>query len=139
VNRAGTAPQFGDVSTRHQEKSAPLKAGVSGSDGEENATQAAQNAAFATLGTGVVDRFVELLRGHGYYPQALQRVEQGYDALWLQAVKKAVQSLQSELHIPNALRQYNDFCPVGKELLLRELRGKAVRILAHKKRRKQTK
>jgi hypothetical protein len=138
VTQAVTARQSEVNAARHQGKSAPRGAVVSGSGGEGTASQAEQSAAFvaATVGAHVVDRFDELLRDHAYYPQNLQRVVLGHDGLWKKAVAKAIQSLQSELHINDALQQYESFCKVGRELMLRELRSKAVRILAHKKRHK---
>lgn len=131
-----TARQSGDIVARRREKSTPrCVAEEIGSGGEANATQDEQSAAFGAVGVGVVDRFVQLLGDHSYYPQALQRVVQGHEMQWKQTVRKAVQSLQEDLRVGDALQQFNEFGRVGRELLLRELRGKAVRILAHKKRK----
>ena len=75
-----------------------------------------------------------LLRDHQYYHGVLQRLILGYEDQWKQAVRKGLQHMQEELGICDAREQYGGMCRVIKELFLRELRGKATRILAHKKR-----
>ena len=85
-----------------------------------------------------IDYFVSLLMGGTRRSRA--RVVQdkaihGFEVQWRDAVKAALKDLEAEFNIADMHAQYDVLCVFGKELLLRELQGTAVRILAHKKRK----
>ena len=87
----------------------------------------------------VVSQFMELLRAQGRNPISLQRVVEGHEQQWQKSVAAALKDLQCEFHIGDLLQKYHVLCPMSKELFLRELRGKATRILAYKKRHRKAK
>lgn len=122
------------------ENAAPLQARAaaqetvqgSASGQVENAAPGEQSTAYVAI--DVVHKFVGLLTSHNYRPLALQRVVQGSEQQWEKAVKAAVQDMQQEFKVEDMLQKWTELCDMGRELFLRELRGKATRILAHKKR-----
>ena len=61
------------------------------------------------------------------------KVIQGFEVQCRDAVKAALKDLEAEFNIADMHAQYDVLCVFGKELLLRELQGTAVRILAHEK------
>lgn len=132
VGRAVSVRQSQVSAATFQDKAAPREAGESVSGERASAAVAEQCTALVTI--SVVEQFMGLLSSQNYYPQVLNRITSGHEQAWKQAVAKGLQHMQTELRIGDALQQYNSFCRVGRELFLRELRGKATRILAHKKR-----
>ena len=129
----GTVRQLGETAPPPQVRTAVQI------DVQETVPGVEESAAPAELSTAcvalaVVSRFTRLLNQQSYYPQALQRVTAGFEAQWQQSVKSALESLQSEFRVADLGQKYDGFCAMGKELFLRELRSKSVRILAHKKR-----
>jgi hypothetical protein len=92
----------------------------------------------AAVARSDVDYFVSLLMGGTRRSRARvvqDKVIQGFEVQWRDAVKAALKDLEAEFNIADMHAQYDVLCVFGKELLLRELQGKAVRILAHKKRK----
>jgi len=129
----GTVRQLGETAPPPQVRTAVQI------DVQETVPGVEESAAPAELSTAcvalaVVSRFTRLLNQQSYCPQALQRVTAGFEAQWQQSVKSALESLQSEFRVADLGQKYDGFCAMGKELFLRELRSKSIRILAHKKR-----
>ena len=58
-----------------------------------------------------------------------------FEVQWERSVAAALSELQAEFEWQNALVCFREMCPVGQVCFLRELKSKAVRILAHKKRK----
>jgi hypothetical protein len=130
------------------------RAGGTASQGGEKATQdrgfasraeenAAQHGASLAQGRGVtVDQSAE------FHQELMRRLRQrmfrntaieGYAEQWNLSVAQAVVDLQSELGMGDVRQAFDGLCRIGQELFLRELKNKAVRILAHKKRKLKTK
>jgi len=141
-----TRSEHRDTVRQTEETAAPLQVRTAAQDVQGTvpgveATAAPAELSTACVAVSVVKRFVRLLGQHSYYPGALQKVVAGSEMQWEQSVRSAIVSLQSEFRDVDLSAKYDGFCIMGKELLLRELRGKATRILAHKKKqaRKSTK
>jgi len=80
-------------------------------------------------------RFLQLLDGL----QGVRRLVAGYELQWEAAVATALQDLKSEFEITDIVQRFDGLCKMGQTLFLRELKGKAIRIVAYKKRMKKKK
>lgn len=107
-----------------------------GDPGNRSVAYAGQSAA-AGRANGVA-RFVGLLMDGVRRNRARvvsEQLTQGFEVQWEQSVCAALVDLEQEFAITDMSVQYDSLCRFGRELMLRELQGKAVRILAHKKRK----
>ena len=59
----------------------------------------------------------------------------GFEAEWRKSIGAALQDLEKEFRTGDLLAAFAELTQMGQELFLRELQSKAVRILAHKKRK----
>jgi hypothetical protein len=63
----------------------------------------------------------------------------GFEAEWHKSVGAALRDLEAEFQTGDLLGSFAEMDVMGQELFLRELQSKAVRILAHKKRKLKSK
>jgi hypothetical protein len=123
----------------HAQAKATKHNGAGGNVSEQVDTAVPDRRSSACVASSVVQEFLELMRGHGRNPRQLQRVVEGCEEQWEKSVASALRDLKEEFQIENLHGKYETLCLMSKELFMRELRGKATRILAHKKRHmKQT-
>lgn len=133
-----TERQLGENAVPHQANTAAHSGVLENVSGEvETAAPAEQSSAH--LAASVVTQFIGMLSRHSYHPLALQKVTTGYEQQWNKSVGVALLELQQEFKIEDVVAKYSGLCDMSKELFLRELRGKATRILAYKKRRSKGK
>jgi hypothetical protein len=133
-----TERQLGGNAVPHQANTVAHSGVLENVSGEvETAAPAEQSSAH--LAASVVTQFIGMLSRHSYHPLALQKVTAGYEQQWNKSVGVALRELQQEFQIEDVVAKYSGLCDMSKELFLRELRGKATRILAYKKRRSKGK
>jgi hypothetical protein len=89
----------------------------------------------------VIDRAVGLLmdRRRTFARIVKPALIAGFEAEWHKSVGAALQDLEAEFKTGDLLGCYAEMSAMGNELFLRELQSKAVRILAHKKRKSKSK
>jgi len=95
-------------------------------------------AARSGLTPDVVGRAVELLAdttNRKFVRVVRPAIILGFEAEWHKSVAAALQDLEAEFQTGDILAAFAGMCEMGQELFLRELQAKAVRILAHKKRK----
>ena len=97
-----------------------------------------QPGACTALGVKLVTaRFIQLL-GRQEVRQNVSSTSE-YELLWEQAVSATVNDIQSEFGLQEVTGTFDQMDQMCKVLFLRELKSKAVRILAHKKRKVRSK
>jgi hypothetical protein len=91
------------------------------------------------ISRSVVDRVIDLLMGKDFRRPFARIVRpalvQGFEAEWHMSVGAALQDLEAEFKTGDMLAAFAELTQMGQELFLREVQSKAVRILAHKKRK----
>ena len=123
----------------HAQAKATQHDGAGGNASEQVDTAVPDRRSSACVASSVVQEFLELMQVHGRNPRQLQRVVEGCEEQWEKSVASALRDLKEEFQIENLHGKYETLCPMSKELFMRELRGKATRILAHKKRHRKQK
>lgn len=81
----------------------------------------------------IATHFLRLLDGL----PGTRRLVTGYELQWEAAVARSLDDLRSEFEIINVFDRFNKLCTMGQTLFLRELKAKATRVLAHKKKLKK--
>jgi hypothetical protein len=89
----------------------------------------------ASEANSVTAHFLALLEGQGCMSASTQRVKCGFEVQWEMSVAAALSDMQSEFSLSCVSLKFREMCDMGQVLFLREVKTKAVRILAHKKKK----